>query len=142
MLFGGEDEIETLTFERFINLYSVDKIDFIKSDIFNDIDGQFDIIASNPPYIARYEFPTLQKEVLREPILALDGGEDGLDFYRRIFDAAPRFLRRGGTIAVEIGFGQKAAIGDIVRSGGLFEVTDVKKDQFGIDRIILVKWIN
>ena len=81
-----------------------DKIDFVKSDIFNGIDGQFDIIASNPPYIARYEFPTLQEEVLREPILALDGGEDGLDFYRRIVSAAPGYLKRGGSIVMEIGY--------------------------------------
>ena len=58
-----------------------DLVDFVKSDLFSDISGKFDIIVSNPPYIARYEFKTLQKEVLREPVLALDVGEDGLDFY-------------------------------------------------------------
>lgn len=119
-----------------------DKIDFVKSDIFNDIDGQFDIIASNPPYIARYEFPTLQKEVLREPILALDGGEDGLDFYRRIIAAAPKHLKRGGSIVMEMGYGQRPAIADIIGKSGSFKLADVKKDRNMIDRVIIAEWIN
>ncbi|MDP3730540.1 MAG: peptide chain release factor N(5)-glutamine methyltransferase [Candidatus Omnitrophota bacterium] len=91
-----------------------DDISFIKSDLFKDISGEFDFIISNPPYIAWYEFETLQKEVLKEPMLALDGGLDGLDFYRRIFLEAPRYLKHGGYCVVEIGFGQLPAIKDIV----------------------------
>ena len=65
-----------------------DRIEFVKSDLFTDVKGLFDIIASNPPYIARPEFETLQKEVLREPRIALDGGDDGLEFYRNILSAS------------------------------------------------------
>ena len=119
-----------------------DKIDFVKSDIFNDIAGQFDIIATNPPYIAKYEFPTLQEEVLREPILALDGGEDGLDFYRRIISAAPGHLKRGGSIVMEIGYGQMPAIADIIARSSSLKLAGVKKDLNMIDRVMIAKWIN
>lgn len=119
-----------------------DGISFIHSDLFKNIDGKFDIIVSNPPYVARYEFGSMQKEVLREPRLAIDGGEDGLLFYRRIFDEAPRYLKQGGYCAVEIGYGQREAVRDIMERSGNFKVIDVRKDQYGIDRVITAKWIN
>lgn len=119
-----------------------DKGSFIKSDLFKNIDGKFDIIVSNPPYIARAEFESIQKEVLREPRLALDGGEDGLSFYRRIFDEAPLYLKRGGYCMVEIGYGQREAVREIMERQGNFKVIDVRKDQYGIDRVITAKWIN
>ena len=95
-----------------------EKIIFTKSDLFCDIKGRFDLIVSNPPYIARCEFETLQKEVLKEPLLALDGGRDGLDFYRRIFLEAPRYLKNGGYCVVEIGFGQLQGIKNIIEQAG------------------------
>lgn len=118
------------------------RINFVKSDLFNNIDGKFDVIASNPPYIAKREFPTLQEEVLREPILALDGGEDGLDFYRRIIAGASAHLKQSGVIVMEIGYGQRRAIEDIIKKSGEFKVTAVKKDQNMIDRIVVAEWIN
>ncbi len=119
-----------------------DGISFIHSDLFKNIDGKFDIIVSNPPYIARYEFESMQKEVLREPRLAIDGGEDGLLFYRRIFDEVPRYLKEGGYCVVEIGYGQREAVREIMERSGNFKVIDVRKDQYGIDRVITAKWIN
>jgi release factor glutamine methyltransferase len=115
-------------------------ISFIKSDLFKDIKGKFDIIASNPPYVAQHEFETLQKEVLKEPRIALDGGEDGLDFYRKIFEHAPAYLNNGGYIVAEIGYGQRDRIKDII--GGIkgFELIDVKEDQYSIDRVIKARW--
>lgn len=119
-----------------------DRINFLNSDLFSDIQGQFDIIVSNPPYIARYEFPALQREVLREPTLALDGGDDGLDFYRRIIAAAPHHLKRGGSIVMEIGYGQCPAVADIIGNSGYFKIAGVKKDRNMIDRAVISEWIN
>ncbi|MBI5123858.1 MAG: peptide chain release factor N(5)-glutamine methyltransferase [Candidatus Omnitrophica bacterium] len=114
-------------------------ISFIKSDLFDNIEGEFDIIVSNPPYIARHEFDELQKEVLREPRIALDGGADGLDFYRRIFLEAPRHLKPEGYLLTEIGFGQLEGIKDIIENNKGFEILEVRKDQYGIDRVIVLR---
>lgn len=118
------------------------RIEFVKSDLFSDIRDQFDIIISNPPYIAENEFLTLQEEVLREPRIALSGGVDGLDFYRRIIDALPGHLKRSGYVMMEIGYQQKNAVADIIRKSGVFKVSEIVKDLNGIDRIIIAKWIN
>ncbi|MDP3804447.1 MAG: peptide chain release factor N(5)-glutamine methyltransferase [Candidatus Omnitrophota bacterium] len=117
-------------------------IEFVSSDLFSNIKGRFDIIVSNPPYIAGFEFETLQKEVTREPRVALDGGQDGLDFYRRIVNLAPEYLNADGYLIFEIGFGQAGEIKEIIDGAGLFKVTDIKKDFNGIDRVILARWIN
>jgi len=119
-----------------------DSIDFVKSDLFADLEGSFDIILSNPPYISGPEFLDLPDEVLKEPRIALYGGQDGLDFYRTIFAEAGKFLKRGGHLALEIGFGQADAIKDIIASSCGFEFIGTAKDFNGIDRIIAAKWIN
>jgi release factor glutamine methyltransferase len=119
-----------------------EKIIFTKSDLFCDIEDRFDLIVSNPPYIARCEFETLQKEVLKEPVLALYGGIDGLDFYRRIFLEAPRYLKHGGYCIVEIGFGQLPAVKDIIEKTKEFKLVETRIDQYGIDRVIVAQWIN
>ena len=119
-----------------------EKIFFTKSDLFCDIENRFDLIVSNPPYIARHEFETLQREVLKEPLVALDGGPDGLDFYRRIFKAAPKHLTHGGYCVLEIGFGQLIAIKDIIEKTKEFKLVQTKIDQYGIDRVIVTQWIN
>ncbi|MFA5142902.1 MAG: peptide chain release factor N(5)-glutamine methyltransferase [Candidatus Omnitrophota bacterium] len=118
-----------------------DKIKFVHSDLFGDIHDKFDIIVSNPPYIAKFEFETLQKEVLKEPRIALDGGETGLAFYREIVRSAPRYLNPGGTVLFEIGFGQAGEIMKIMSSGG-FRVLGIKKDFNSIDRVVIARWIN
>jgi release factor glutamine methyltransferase len=117
-------------------------IKFVNSDLFGNIEGKFDIIVSNPPYIARFEFETLQKEVLKEPRIALDGGEDGLDFYRKIVRAAPGFLNPGGYLIFEIGFGQLNEIRKIIGSSGNFKISEVEKDFNAIERVVIAKWIN
>lgn len=119
-----------------------ERILFIQSDLFNNIEGKFDIIVTNPPYVARHEFGTLQKEVLKEPVMALDGGHDGLDFYRRIFSQAHRYLLSGGYCMMEIGYGQREDIKKIIDSTGNFEIIDVKEDQYLIDRVMVARWIN
>jgi release factor glutamine methyltransferase len=119
-----------------------ERIIFKKSDLFCNIEDRFDIIVSNPPYIARYEFETLQREVLKEPMLALDGGADGLDFYRRIFGAATGYLAHGGYCMVEIGFGQLTAIKNIIANTKEFKLVETIADQYGIDRVVVAQWIN
>lgn len=91
-------------------------IRFLKSDCFEALAGEkFDMIVSNPPYISAEEMKTLMPEVLREPELALYGGEDGLAFYRRITAQAPAHLKRGGLLIFEIGWKQKEAVEALMR---------------------------
>jgi len=119
-----------------------DRIEFIKSDLFADIKGKFDLIVSNPPYISKPEYSTLQKEVLMEPRVAFDGGDDGLDFYRKIIPESKKYLKKNGYIVFEIGFGQKKDICAIVEKDKDYKVTKVTIDHNEIDRIIAAKWIS
>jgi len=114
------------------------RIDFVKSDLFCNIEGRFDIIAGNPPYVARHEFAGLQKEVLMEPRIAIDGGDDGLDFYRRIAREALSHLADEGYLVLEIGYAQAKAVADIFGRCG-FEVVEIKKDFNGIGRVMVLR---
>lgn len=116
-----------------------DRIEFIKSDLFERIEGRFDIIVTNPPYIAGHEFATLQKEVLREPRVALYGGEDGLDLYRRIIPESRRHLNEGGYLLMEIGYGQSREIVNTLKSYSYKDIA-VRKDFNNIDRIVIARW--
>lgn len=115
------------------------RIEFINSDLFSKLEGKFDIVVSNPPYVARYEFETLDKEVLTEPRIAIDGGPDGLDFYGRIAQDAPRFLKNGGYLIMEIGFGQAHPIKEIIEKTGALDIVETKIDQNGIDRVMVAR---
>jgi release factor glutamine methyltransferase len=117
---------------------------FLQGDLFTALDQErendFDLIVSNPPYIPRGEIATLEAEVSRwEPRAALDGGVDGLDFYRRIAEKAPGYLRPGGAVAVEIG----AAIGSLVlalfRNNPAYGDTQVHQDYSGRDRVVIAR---
>ncbi len=121
------------------------KIDFICSDFFSfrlppSAFRLFDIIVSNPPYIPSARIDTLQIEVRREPRRALDGGADGLDFYRALGRAAAgSLLRPGGLLLVEIGWGQLEAVRNIFQNSRKFEIIEVVKDYSGIDRVVVMK---
>ena len=92
------------------------QVRFLRSDCFDAVAGEtFDLIVSNPPYISREEMETLMPEVRCEPELALAGGEDGLDFYRRIAREAPAHLNEGGCLLFEIGWQQRDAVSALVR---------------------------
>ena len=110
------------------------EIKFIESDLFAHVKGKFNVIVCNPPYIKHGDLAALQKEVREhEPMLALDGGEDGLDFYRRIAKDAPRRLVSGGTLLLECGQGQAQ---EIVRLLTKFEYTMVMRDLEGVERYV------
>lgn len=110
--------------------------DFCISDLFEGIEGVFDMIVSNPPYIASGKIPGLMEEVCGfEPLLALDGGADGLDFYRRIIKDARDFLKPGGWLGLEIGYDQREAVEELLRRQG-FTKTETLQDLSGLDRTV------
>ena len=107
-----------------------------QGDLFGAVAGlQFDLIVSNPPYIPAGECPALQPEVLREPVLALDGGADGLDFYRRIAREAPLHLTAGGMVFLEVGWDQAVAVCALMREAG-FREARAHADLQGILRMV------
>ena len=113
------------------------KVKFIKSDILNSVlnfDEKFDILVSNPPYIESSEILRLDKTVSQfEPTLALDGGTDGLDFYRKIIKDSHLYLRKGGIIIFEIGYNQGEAVNKLMQEK--FSNIEILKDFSGNDRI-------
>ncbi len=108
-----------------------------QGDLFDAVRGlSFDVIVSNPPYIASAECSALQQEVLREPLMALDGGADGYDFYRRIARDAPRFLKRGGTLLLEVGFSQAEHVARLLRETGFARIA-IERDLQQVDRMVI-----
>ncbi len=111
-------------------------IELYQSDLFSKITGTYDIIVSNPPYIPTRDIDELMPEVREhEPILALDGSEDGLIFYRRISTGARSFLNKGGFLFYEIGYNQGEAVKQILLQEGFTDVM-IKKDLSGLDRVV------
>ena len=116
------------------------KINFVKSDLFGKLDNRkFDIIVSNPPYIRKDEIKKLSEEVQKEPKIALDGGEDGLDFYRIITEQAINYLKTGSFLCFEIGYNQKNDVIKIIEDEQNYKNTYCKKDLYGNDRIIITQ---
>ena len=116
------------------------KINFVKSDLFDKLDNKkFDIIVSNPPYIRKDEIRKLSEEVQKEPKIALDGGEDGLDFYRIITGQAINYLKTGSFLCFEIGYNQKNDVIKIIEDEQNYKNTYCKKDLYGNDRIIITQ---
>ena len=112
-----------------------DRIKFFCGDLFMPLTGKFDAIVSNPPYIPTGELENLQAEVQSEPQLALDGGIDGLKFYRRIISDAPKFLIGGGLLAVEVGINQAAAVKNLFEAASFIDV-EIIKDLAGLERVV------
>ena len=119
-----------------------DRIIFLPGDMYEAIeplglDGEIDLIISNPPYVSLKEMAQLQPEIREyEPESALYGGEDGLDFYRSIIDEAPFYLSNGGLLIMEIGYGEAERVKDLIEQEDVFEHIEVKKDLAGIERLI------
>ena len=110
---------------------------FLQSDLFEKVEGKFEIIVSNPPYIASAEVEKLMPEVRdHEPRMALDGTEDGLHFYRRIIEEAGKHLVSSGMLFFEIGYDQGQAVSELMRTEGYCDV-QVVQDYAGLDRVVL-----
>ena len=108
----------------------------VHTDLAEGLDGPSDIIVSNPPYIARDVIPTLMPEVKdHEPVSALDGGEDGLDFYRRILQETAPLLAKEGRYYFEIGYDQGAAVKGLLEQYG-YQPAKVIQDYAGLDRVV------
>ncbi|MEG1284394.1 MAG: peptide chain release factor N(5)-glutamine methyltransferase [Romboutsia sp.] len=116
------------------------QVEFIKSDLFTAIKGsriKFDIIVSNPPYIRKKDIETLHPQVKDyEPYNALEGGEDGLDFYKNITNQSKEYLRQGGILAYEVGHDQAEDVKHIMENCGYTKIY-MKKDLSGIDRVVI-----
>lgn len=109
---------------------------FVESDLFSEVEGYYDIIVSNPPYIRTSVIKTLMPEVSEhEPMIALDGTADGLAFYRKITADAKKHLTRGGRLFYEIGYDQAKEVTEIMEKEGFTEIT-VNKDFAGLDRVV------
>ena len=118
----------------------LNNIDFIESNLFDKIKNiKFDIIVSNPPYIPTDEIRKLPKDVRQEPTIALDGGKDGLDFYRKIFVNGNEYLNRQGYLCVEIGYNQKEAVRKIIEKKERYVQTYCIKDLCQNDRVIVTQ---
>ena len=117
------------------NYNSVD-INFVQSDLFTRVHGRFNLIVCNPPYIKSGEISSLQSEVRDfEPRIALDGGEDGLEFYRRLAKEVTRYITRGGLLMLEVGEGQAE---EVLKLFDKREYAMVVKDFAGVDRFLKI----
>lgn len=116
------------------------KIELKSSDLFENIEGLFDIIISNPPYIRTSIIEELEEEVkCHDPFIALDGKEDGLYFYRRIIDESRNYLKAGGWLLFEIGHDQREDVAKLFEEAGYTEIS-AKKDLAGLDRVVMARY--
>ena len=116
------------------------QITFISSDMFTNLNEEkFDIIVSNPPYIKTNVIKNLDIQVQNEPYIALDGGKDGLDFYKKIINESYQYLKYNGYLCLEIGFDQKIDVIELIENTERFTGTYSKKDLFDNDRIIVTR---
>lgn len=118
-------------------LNGIKNVTFLRGSLFGPLPEHisFDLITANPPYIRSADIAGLQKEVRREPVKALNGGADGLDYYRKILSKAAGYMHEGGWIFFELGFGQSEAVAEIAGRSGFRNITIIK-DFAGIDRVL------
>lgn len=140
IVYGSDISSEALKIAENNSVSNQANVLFMKSDMFKNIfkEFKFNIIVSNPPYIESQVIKTLDKEVQKEPILALDGGEDGLKFYREIAENAKKYLEENGFLALEIGYNQKEAVERILRENNYRNIYS-KKDLARKDRVIVAQ---
>lgn len=121
------------------NRFNNANVTFIQSDLFTNVTGRYDIIVSNPPYIRTDEIPKLMEEVkYHEPVMALDGMEDGLYFYKKICNEASDYLNDNGKIFFEIGYDQGDDVSEILRQNRFCNI-EVLKDLSGNDRVVIAR---
>lgn len=122
-----------------INNNVENKIKFINSDMFNNIEEKFDIIVSNPPYIETETINKLEIEVQNEPHLALDGGIDGLKFYKIIANNAFKYLNENGYLLLEIGYNQQNSVTQLLQDIGKYKNIETIKDLGGNYRVVIAR---
>lgn len=115
------------------------QLTFIQSNMFEKVEKKFDIIVSNPPYIKTDVIPKLDKQVQNEPHIALDGGKDGLKFYKIIIEEAKKYLKENGKLILEIGYDQKEEVENLIKQSGQYKKIEVIKDLSQNDRVIIGK---
>ncbi len=135
--------------EENARLNCISNVTFLRGNLFEPIEKlptsyfqlpTFDLIISNPPYIRTDDIENLQPEIKEwEPVDALDGGRDGLDFYRMLIPSAGRFLKDNGIIMLELGFGQSSDVAGILELSGYTQI-EIIKDYAGTERIIKARW--
>lgn len=138
-VFASDISPQALEIARKNTMLNKTEVSFIESDMFEKIEGKFDIIVSNPPYIETDLIKELSAEVQNEPQIALDGGKNGLDFYRILVKEAGEHLEKNGILAVEIGYNQRENVMKLFEEAGFCEVY-AKKDFGNHDRMIIGKW--
>jgi len=118
------------------------RVRFIRADLFDSLSlvkGSYDMLVCNPPYIPRLDIAGLQPEVRHEPFCALDGGDDGLAFFRRVSRLSPAYLKDKGILIMEMGYKQAAQVKKIFKNDGFFAIIEVIKDYARIDRILVAE---
>lgn len=121
----------------------LDRIEFIESDLFESLRNRngicFDLVVSNPPYVNLEDFLSLPDEVRNDPYIALYGGRDGAECYRRIIKDAYLFLKPGGALIMELGYDTSSVVKDILFSNRMYGRIEVYKDYSGINRVIMAR---
>lgn len=139
-VFASDVSTKALKVAEKNNVMNNTKVEFIESNLFEKINGEkFDIIVSNPPYIKNEEIKSLSKQVQNEPYIALAGGEDGLDFYRKIIDEAYKHINKNGYLCLEIGYDQKEDLIKLIKQNENYEYENCIKDLSNNDRCIIAK---
>jgi release factor glutamine methyltransferase len=115
------------------------RVQFLKSDLLENVDGKFDLIVANLPYISRHDRDQLAPEVLRDPEVALFAGEKGDEIIRRLIETAPSHLSRKGLLALEIGLGQEPALLDLLRDKNYGDI-EAKNDYSGRTRFLFARY--
>lgn len=139
-IFASDISQKALEIAKKNNIENNTKVEFIESDLFKQINEEkFDIIVSNPPYIKNEDIKTLSKQVQNEPYIALAGGEDGIDFYRKIIDDSYKYIKKNGFLCLEIGYDQKEDLIKLIKQNENYKYENCIKDLSNNDRCIVVR---
>lgn len=138
-VFGADISKKALEIAKENNIYNKSNVKFIESNLFEKIEErEFDIIVSNPPYINEKDMQELEEQVKKEPYIALYGGKDGLDFYKKIAKESKDIIKKNGYLLLEIGYNQKKSVSKILEENGYIQIQCIQ-DINGIDRVIIGK---
>lgn len=129
-----------VTNQNLIHNHVTKKVLTIQSDLFEKVDEKFDLILSNPPYIKTEDIKQLAKTVQKEPLLALDGGEEGMDYYQKILSQIHLYLKEDGFFMFEIGYDELEKIKELIQTYEYFEILETVKDYANQDRVVICRF--